>query len=377
MKKTGWRGLVIISVAVFVTLSAVTAGYAAGPGVKKTLEAVFGLNNISYKGQDLTAQMQPFAVDGVTYLPLRKMGELFNKDIQWDQATNTVIISDKTNPVEDQLKAQIAALQTQISSLGQLQARIAILEAQLDEYKELLDKNRKSNKDIDLDDLEDELNDDYWRFKNDDRDVIEFDISLSGDDEEIELIIEVDLDEFEDEWDDTSSSELLDYVQDICDDILDEYDDAEIDGYFEDSSSSKSSKLMYFYTDRRGNVKSGKRSGSSSRRYDLDDLEDDLNDYYSNYFESDDIYDMEITLSGDEDEIEFNINIDLDEYEYEWDDLSDKDIKGLMEDIYYTIEDEYDDADIEGYVYDTDARKNAAYIYKSSYSGNLLFSRSY
>jgi len=366
MRKTKWRGLTIIAVAVIVALSAVTAGYAAGPGVQKTLVAVFGLNNISYKGQDLTEQMQPFAVDGVTYLPLRKMGELFNKDIQWDQATRTVIISDKVDPVEDELRRQISVKDLQ---LNEMRARITELEQKIKEYE------KKKNKKDDLDDLEDYLNDEYWKFKNSNKDVLEFEISLSGDEDEIKLVIGIDLDDFEDEWDDTTKAEKLKYLQNICDEILDEFEDAKIDGYFEDTSSSKSSKLMYFYTDKKGKVQYGKRSSSSSG-IDLDDLEDDLNDYYKNYFKSDGISSIKITLSGDEDEIVFKIQIDLDKYEDEWDDLDDDDIQDLMEDIYYEIEDEFEDAEIEGYVYDTSARKNAASIYKS-YTGKLKFSRSY
>ena len=226
-----------------------------------------------------------------------------------------------------------------------------------------------------MDDLEDYLNDEYWKFKNSNKDVLEFEISLSGDEDEIKLVIGIDLDDFEDEWDDTTKAEKLKYLQNICDEILDEFEDAKIDGYFEDTSSSKSSKLMYFYTDKKGKVQYGKRSSSSSG-IDLDDLEDDLNDYYKNYFKSDGISSIKITLSGDEDEIVFKIQIDLDKYEDEWDDLDDDDIQDLMEDIYYEIEDEFEDAEIEGYVYDTSARKNAASIYKS-YTGKLKFSRSY
>lgn len=87
----------------------------------------------------------------------------------------------------------------------------------------------EADADTDLSDLEDTLNDDYS-----DYDDITLDISLDGDSDDIELVIEVD----EDEWDTLTTTEAESLLQNICDDIWDEYEDASIDGSIEDGSTS-------------------------------------------------------------------------------------------------------------------------------------------
>ena len=57
-------------------------------------------------------------------------------------------------------------------------------------------------------------------------------------------------------------------------------------------------------------------------------------------------------LEGDEDDIIFYVDLDYDKYEDEWDDLTNTEIKRFMSDIYDDIEDVFEDAEIEGFVYD-------------------------
>jgi hypothetical protein len=85
---------------------------------------------------------------------------------------------------------------------------------------------------------------------------------------------------------------------------------------------------------------------------DLGDLEESLDDEYHNYFED---IELTINLDGDEDNITFYVEIDYDEYSDEWDALTNSEIKEFMKDIYSDIEDEFEDADIKGRVYDTDS----------------------
>ncbi|MGI6777419.1 MAG: stalk domain-containing protein [Acetivibrionales bacterium] len=356
MKKTRLKILTLFVIVAFVTLSAATIGYAAG-GYKKTIEAWFGLTNISYNGQDLTQFAEPFAVNDTTYMPLRKMCDMFKKDIEWDQATHTVIIKDRPTYEETELKNQITLKDYQIS---QLESKVAELEKELNFYE----SRNYDDDDFDdiLEDLEDDLNDDYDEYRG-----IEFKISLDGDEDEIEVEIEVDLDDFEDEWEELTNSRKIKYLQDICDEILDEFDDADIEGTIIDSSKSKNNKLLSFYTDKRGKVV----LGSSIDSDDLKDLEDDLYDYYYDWFRY--IEFESIELDEDDGKIIFTVEIDLDEYDDEWDDLTDAEVKEFMYEIRAEILDEFDDVDVEGVIYDIDEDEEIAWVRKVS--GGTKFER--
>lgn len=83
--------------------------------------------------------------------------------------------------------------------------------------------------DLDLDDLEDELQDDYGDYEN-----FDFDYTLSGDADKITVKIDID----QDDWDDLSTSEKEELLQDICDDLWDEAEDADIAFSIKDGSTT-------------------------------------------------------------------------------------------------------------------------------------------
>jgi L-rhamnose mutarotase len=361
MKKKSIKILVAVMITAVMIFSAVSAGYAATGGYKKTLEAWYGLTNIRYNGQDLTAYAEPFAVNdiyggGTTYLPLRKMCEIFKIDIDWDPATNTVIMNSTES-------AQIAALKSDIIAkdllLAQKQDEINKLQEKLNFYESGGSGNP------DLDDLEDALNDDYDTYRN-----IEFVIYLDGDEDEIEVEIEVDLDDYSREWNNLSTSRKERFLQDICDDILDEFKDADIDGVVIDSSRSRNNVLLSFYTDRRGNVVIDSSMDSKA----LEDLEKELDDEYYDYFDDEGIDEISIELEEKSNKITFTVNIDLYEYSREWNWLTNTEVRTLMNSIYNDILYEFKDAVIEGIVYDIDGRKEIAEFRKPS-SGGVIFER--
>jgi hypothetical protein len=45
-------------------------------------------------------KVEPFIIDGTTYLPVRAVGEAFNKDVSWDGKTNTVSLTTKQEQIE-------------------------------------------------------------------------------------------------------------------------------------------------------------------------------------------------------------------------------------------------------------------------------------
>ncbi|MBP1932551.1 stalk domain-containing protein [Ammoniphilus resinae] len=291
---------------------------------KKMIEATYQDIKIVYNGNEVAvdAQTEPFTIKGTTFIPLRQMGELYNKNVQWDAINHKILITDKA-PVVVPDSSQVIALKVEIANKD---ARIKQLEQQLADAKE-------SSKKGDIDDLEDQLNDDYEDFYDGDLDAS---IELSGDEDEIEVFIEVD----EDEWNDLSTRERENLIENMVDDILEEFEDAEITGAVEDGSST----LLTFTADTDGDVEYA----------DLDDLEDELNDDYEDYFRG---IRLSIDLSGDTEDITFRVNIALDDYQDEWDDLDQNDIDDLFDDIVDDIEKKFKSADIEGDIYDTDNRK--------------------
>jgi len=288
-------------------------------GAQNTVQAIYKNLKIINNGQAATLTAQPVIINGSTYLPVRALGNLFSKNIDWNEARQEITITDKTNSEVESLKAQLAERDLQIT----------LLQAQLDK-----------NKVMDIDDLEDQLNDDY-----DDYEDIEWNFSLKGDEEDVTVRIDIDLDDFDDEWDDLSKSDIKDFLQDVCDDILEEFEDADISGVIRDSSAKK--ELVSFTVNSKGVVKVEESN-------DLDDLEDDLIDEFTKLGS---IKKLDFELDGDEDDLTFTVSIDYDDYEDEWDDLDRDDIEVFMLEIKDFIIDEldldYDDANIQGYIVDS------------------------
>ncbi|NMB26701.1 MAG: hypothetical protein GX987_01440 [Tissierellia bacterium] len=346
-----WKTVIVASlmiILIFTSLSYATGG----KRVKKILQAWYGTVNIIYNGQNMTAQFEPFIVDGTTYVPLRTMSTIFNKNVGWNATTNTATVTDKPTESFDYLRQQIIIKDAEISDLKK----------KIEDLEEELDGRKKGSGSIR--DLEKDLQDEYGKYEK-----IDFDITLKGDRKDIDVKIEVDLgkSKYRDRWDDLSNRKIENYIEDICDDILYEFPDANIEGYIRDTDERED--LISFYTTSKGKVVI--EDEDRDRDTSLRDLEKDLDDTYYDYFRD---ITLEIKLKGDSRDVEYTVNIDYNKYKKEWDKLSDKDIKKLMSNIYDDIEYEWSKADITGYVYDKYGKGELAEYYRSS-SGKESFYR--
>jgi hypothetical protein len=331
MIKNNRRIMVIALICIFL-IGSQSVGFAQGAHYKKTLEAWYNTAKIIVNGKEMSSQVKPFIVDGTTYVPLRTMANIFDKDIKWDTALQSVVINDKPNNSIQNLRNQIITKDIEINQLK-------------NKIKKLEEEAKTSGKD--MDDLEDELNDDYDRYKS-----CRFKVKLSGDKDDVNVNIEIDLGDYKDEWDDLDNDDIKKYLQDIVDDILDEYDDADIEGTIEDTDDDED--IVEF------DVSS---SGRVSMEKSLADLEDTLDHRYDDYFSH---IELSVELSGDTDDIEYKINVEYDKYESRWDDLTSSEIEDLMEKVYDDIDDEYGRASIKGYIYDEDNHKNLYKYYETS-----------
>lgn len=89
---------ILTSVLVLVLLVALLAGTAVAAAGSKTLQATFRDIAIQFNGKAFTPKdangktVEPFIVDGTTYLPVRAVTEQMGYDVEWDAKTNTVSI---------------------------------------------------------------------------------------------------------------------------------------------------------------------------------------------------------------------------------------------------------------------------------------------
>lgn len=217
--------------------------------VTKPIQAVYNNIKIIYNGTEVPAdaKTEPFLLDGVTYIPLKLAGTALDKKVTWDGTNKRVVIADNGVPID---QSTVTALNNQITTLTQelntakaanttKDATIAQLQKDNQTLKDEASKNSSSS----LKDLQKKLNDDH----RDDYKT-NSDITLDGNKKDITVTIEM----TKSRWTDLSDSRKEDYLEDIVDDILKEYKDAEVEGTVKNSSNRD--KLATFTTNSRGNV---------------------------------------------------------------------------------------------------------------------------
>lgn len=268
---------------------------------------------------------EPFSMNGTIYLPLRVVGEALNSTVNWQNETKTVSITPGAT-------AEVTSLRLQLTSKDQ---EIANLK------KQVADLQAQAVDEDDLSDLESDLIDDYDEIG----DVAVEDITLDGDEDEVDVLVEVDLDDYEDEWADLSDWEIKAWIDDLVGDIQDELsDDTEVNGEIVDIDSDDT--LVEFSKDGSHSLDVDFEDDDYRNAYDVDDVEDDLDgdsydvggiDFYIDSIRYHDSYDeIRVSMASDEDVRD------------DWEDLSDSTIEGDVEDICADIADAFiDDADVD------------------------------
>ncbi|KAF1086061.1 hypothetical protein SPSYN_00799 [Sporotomaculum syntrophicum] len=158
------------------------------------------------KAVTLTADQEPFLLNGVTFVPLRAAGQALNSTVNWEASTKTVVITGNSNnnASNTDLLVQIAQKNQEIVAL---KAQVAALQAKLDD--------EDTDEDYDLDKIEDKLLDQYGELE----DVKIDEIALKGDDDFVKVDVEVDLDDYKKEWKDLTEREIKNWVEDLVEEI--------------------------------------------------------------------------------------------------------------------------------------------------------------
>lgn len=323
MMNKNYKKIAVVIAIMILTLSVASTGFAAN--TVASLKAYYKNITVYKNGTQVQFSSEPFIVDGTTYVPLRDISQVLDKDVTWDGVNYKIGINDKAGQNVSSLMSQILTQQQ----------RITQLEAQI--------KTLQTNKTVDLDDLEDDLNDDYDEIG----DVTVVEIKLDGDEDDIEVEIYVDLTKTAeyDAWEDLDDDDIEDFLQDIVDDILKEYKDADITGFIEDEDDG--SKLVKFTISSKDKVVLGGSSSGSMSDFDIDDLEDYLNDEYEKV---NGVY-FSFYLDGDEDDLDVEIVADVEDIT---DDFDEDELEDFLNDVYDDIvaTDEFEGAYISGFVED-------------------------
>jgi len=287
---------------------------------------------------------EPFTMNGTIYLPLRVVGAALNSNVNWQNETKTVSITSGAT-------AEVTSLRLQLTSKDQ---EIADLK------KQVADLQAQAAEDADLSGLESDLIDDYDEIG----DVAIEDIILDGDEDDVDVLIEVDLGDDEDEWAGLSDSEIKSWLYDLVGDIQDELsDDTEVTGEIIDIDSDDT--LVKFGKDGTRSISVQYKDDDYRGGSDVTDVEDDLDgdSYYVGGIEF--VIDRVNYSSSDIITVRMDAE-DSDAYDL-WDALSTGTIESDVEDICEKIADTFAD----------DANADPEYVNISFYDENDELLESY
>ncbi|MCG9969706.1 copper amine oxidase N-terminal domain-containing protein [Pelotomaculum terephthalicicum JT] len=277
------------------------------------------------------ANEEPFIYDSRTFLPVRALAEALNLNVEWIGEAKAVKISGNTT--------------TDINSLAEKDLEIQNLKLQISqkdsEIQSLNDKIASLESNDDIGSLEDELISDYDYLE----DVKIEDISLDGDEDDVDVNIEVDLNDYADEWEYLDDSDIEDWIEDLVGSIQDGLSDyTVVDGEIIDIDSDD--VLVEFYKD--GDDSLEVDFGDEDYRSDTDaeDVEDDLKgDSY--YVSSIEFTVTSVNYDEDDDNVTVKLEAVDDDAATEWEDLTSSTINSKVKDICKDIAETFDeDADI-------------------------------
>lgn len=212
-------------------------------------------NNVLVSGN-----VSPILIDGTTYLPVRSLSGVLNKNVLWNGSTKSIYITDNVNPNEVNFKNEISNLENFVKTKD---ARIMELEntgrskdAKITELENAikskdakiaeLELQLKAKSTISIKDLERQLNRNYRYWDN-----LEFNITLRGNKDYVDVEIEIDLGvvNYNKEWYKLQDTKIERFLNNIANEIWYEYKDAEITG---EVINSNDDKTLVIFSGERG-----------------------------------------------------------------------------------------------------------------------------
>lgn len=251
------KSLFILTVVIIFTFCLLIVAY--GNSVMQTVNAYTGVK-IIYNNRELVGEKPPYIINDTAYIPLRLLMESFDKNISYEQASNSVIIADKDGSVVNDrinelnntvslLKAQLDKLQSESSELATLNSaletenraltlKVAALDSKITALAEADDELKEIE--YMLQETYEEAGDEYLN----DEEIFIF-ITLNGDEKEVELEIYLDLTNSEKvQMTDIPYSRARKLLKEIYDDLADkldkmaDYSKVRIKGFMEDDEDN-------------------------------------------------------------------------------------------------------------------------------------------
>lgn len=320
--------------------------FAFADDAAKAVQAVESDARIMYNGREVVLGNKPFAIQGYNYLSVRSLAELFNKNIEWNQAERKVIISDKPDAALENLKSELAAKDKMIAELQ-------------DEVKKL-ETDLAGSKKLSMRELQEKINDEYGEYEG-----VTYKVILSGNEDEVRVKIETDLSRDKSAWSRLTSSEREGLVKEVCSEIEAAYFSAKIKGYIKDIAAS--SKLMSFQYDWQGELlKTSYRNFST-----ISTLEDSFNNDFDRYFKG---VHFTFALQGNESNMEYMIYVQENRFKEEWKDITDGALKNFMKKLCSEINYEFKECHVTGYVFDIESGRQLAFCEQIP-QGDFIFER--
>jgi len=301
---------------------------------------------IIYNGKEAVLGLKPVLINGSNYLSVRAVSSLFEKNIYWDSSKNEIIITDKTNPQLEYLSSELAIKD---KTIQELEAKLKKLESKA-----------VSTERLSIEELQEKINNEFWNYEG-----VSYRVILSGNEDEIRTIFEIDMSRDKSSWNSLSAKERYELVEEVAEVIMEEYASAKIKGYYKDISDSRI--LFSFYYNWEGELVKGNYENYSA----ISILEEEFNNEYADYLKG---IHFTFTLKGNDNITEFTAYIQRDRFRKEWNSLSDKSLKNFMEKLCSDIAGEFEECYIYGYIYDTDSNEELAYC-EQTVEGDFVFGR--
>ncbi|MDD4569971.1 MAG: stalk domain-containing protein [Tepidanaerobacteraceae bacterium] len=358
------RKKVLILLAGFIVAVMLFSSIAIGAVGARDIKAYYRNIKIRVNGKIIDAgQTEPFIYNNSTYVPIRLVSEALDKVVDWDNNQNIVIINDKS---PSQIAQQLAVKDTEINNLKAQNSYLQSLTIDLQKTIKELESEKKVTEDkkSDPDDyLEDYLYDEYYKWNK-----IKFDYKVKERKGDITLTIEFDRSDYKSEWNKLTDRKIENWLEDIYDYVEDEFPDAGFEGVIYDIDERED---LVEFEESRGKLKIKFYYDDYDKDY--EDLEDDLNYYYSSGLTSyhKNFGKLKSTIEVDEydydDEIYITVIVDTSRYSDEWDDVFDT---TAAEDWLYDIMDyahkEYKNYIVLGCVENSKGRTQATFECSSS-----------
>jgi len=324
-------------------------------GYSKRITALFYNVKVNYNGNNLSFKSSPFIYNGYVYVPLNDLAREAGFAYTWNNDSKTMNLYPSQSSMDVQvLRAELDRKNIEIANLK-------MKLSQYDLYTTISNNTSSSTHrrySDSLDDLEDILEDRFDKHRND-GETLEFDsYELSKSSNDIYLKIYGDFDKDYDKWKDRDKDDFEDFIEDICERIADDYDD-DIDVRVYDEDKDQIGKYTYDTDDER------LYSGSSyDNDTDLDDIEDELEDDYDSVTNDGHTFKFKNynlrQLSNDD--IEIKIYADFDRTSSYWKNRDKEDFRDFIEKVCKKVSRDYDE-DMDIIVYDDDNTRIAEYDY--------------